>query len=63
MRKIYIEIGEASNVIVKWIQSGEYKNILEACRGESKEDGFIGACMTLPAILLYKCTNYYDNNT
>ena len=59
MRKAYIEIGEATNAIVKWINSGEYKKMMEATIGDNKDAGFRGACFTLPSVLLVKCNVHY----
>jgi len=58
--KVYIEIGEAINEIVNWINSGEYKTMMNACNGETKEDGFRGACFIIPSILCAKCQLKYE---
>lgn len=60
MSKVYIEINEATNAIVNWVNKKEYKQMLDALNGDTKEDGFVGACMILPFILLAKCTNYHE---
>ena len=57
--KAYIEIGEATNAIIELINSGAYKTMLEACNGETKEDGFRGAMFILPAIMLHYCNVIY----
>lgn len=54
--EIYIEFGEMTQKIVEWIDSGEYKTVLEALNGESKDEIFKAACFTLPSIILAKCT-------
>ena len=56
--EIYIEAGEMTQKIVEWIDSGEYKTVLEALHGESKDEIFKATCFTLPSIILAKCTEY-----
>ena len=57
--KTYVVIGEACNTIVRWINSGEYRQFVEASQGETKDDGFRAACFILPSILLTKCDVTY----
>lgn len=57
--KAYIEISDACDTIVQWINSGEYKQFVEACQGDTKDDGFRAACFVLPSILLAKCNVTY----
>jgi len=56
--KIYIEAGEMAQKIVEWIDSGEYKTVLEALNGETKEEVFKATCFILPSIILAKCVKY-----
>ena len=56
--KVFIEIGEMTNELVKWLNSGEYKTILESLNGETKEEIFRATCMILPSIILAKCQKY-----
>ena len=57
--KAWIEIGDATNKIIEWLSSGEYRDMMEATIGEDKDAGFRAACMLLPSVLMTKCEVYY----
>ena len=56
--KVYVEIGEVANMLVNWLNSGDYHDVLEALNGETKDEVFRAACLVLPSIILAKCTKY-----
>lgn len=58
--KAYIEIGEATNKIIEWINSKEYERFRDSCIGDTKDDGFRGACFIIPSILIAKCNIIYE---
>ena len=60
--KAWIEIGDATNKIIEWLSSGQYRHVMEATIGEDKDAGFRGACMVLPSILLTKCEVTYEQD-
>ena len=61
--KVFIEIGEMTDKIIEWINSGEYKETMEALNGETKDEIFRNTCFTLPAVILTKCTKYQETVT
>ena len=58
--KAWIEIGDATNKIIEWIASGQYRDMMEATVGDTKDDGFRAACMLLPSVLMTKCEVTYE---
>ena len=60
--KAWIEISDATNKIIEWLNSGQYRDVMEATVGKDKDAGFRGACMVLPSILLTKCEIKYEHD-
>lgn len=56
--KVFIEIGEMTHELIKWLNNDEYKAVLESLNGETKEEIFRATCMILPSIILAKCQKY-----
>ena len=53
--KVFVDVGDISNMLVRFIASGEYKTILDALNGDTKEDGFKGALYIVPSLILANC--------
>ena len=60
--KAWIEIGDATNKIIEWLSSGQYRDMMEATVGEDKDAGFRSACMVLPSVLMAKCEVTYEQD-
>lgn len=59
MEKIYVEVSDIMNNLVEWINSGEYKKVVESIQGETKDEIFKSTILVIPSVILAKCNKFY----
>ena len=58
MDKIFVEIGDVIDAVVRVLSGGEVSRLCEASAGKNKEDGFRAALMMTPLLLMRGCKKY-----
>ena len=58
-KKAFVEIEEMTETIIKFVNSGKYKDFVDTINGDTKEDGFRGALFIMPSVILSNCEITY----
>ena len=60
--KLFFEIGEVANMLLRFVTSDNYSTVVDALNGETKEDGFRGAIFIVPSLIIANCKSYLSND-